>query len=59
MIIIASIGLIVNIVAAFILMKGDRSENLNIRSAFLHVIGDLLGSIGAIIALLIMFSDGT
>ncbi|MFF3926595.1 cation diffusion facilitator family transporter [Paenibacillus lactis] len=56
MIIIASIGLIVNIAAAYILMKGDRSENLNIRSAFLHVIGDLLGSIGAIIAaLLIMF----
>ncbi|WP_414693735.1 cation diffusion facilitator family transporter [Paenibacillus sp.] len=56
MIIIASIGLLVNIIAAYILMKGDRSENLNIRSAFLHVIGDLLGSVGAIAAaLLIMF----
>ncbi|VTR35888.1 cation diffusion facilitator family transporter [Actinobacillus pleuropneumoniae] len=56
MIIIASIGLIVNLAAAYILMKGDRAENLNIRSAFLHVIGDLLGSVGAIIAaLLIMF----
>ncbi|MBY0029815.1 cation transporter [Priestia aryabhattai] len=56
MIIIASIGLVVNIIAAYILMKGDKSENLNVRSAFLHVIGDLLGSVGAIIAaLLIMF----
>jgi len=56
MIVIASIGLLVNIIAAFILMKGGRSENLNIRSAFLHVIGDLLGSVGAIAAaLLIMF----
>jgi len=37
-------------------MKGDKDENLNVRSAFLHVIGDLLGSVGAIAAaLLIMF----
>ncbi|QHA91280.1 cation diffusion facilitator family transporter [Bacillus sp. N1-1] len=57
MLIIAAIGLIVNIVVAWILMKGDTSENLNLRSAFLHVLGDLLGSIGAIIAaLLIMFA---
>lgn len=56
MLIISIIGLIVNIVAAFILMKGDTSENLNVRSAFLHVLGDMLGSFGAIIAaLLIMF----
>ncbi len=56
MLIIASIGLIVNIIVALILMKGDRKDNLNIRSAFLHVLGDMLGSIGAIIAaLLIMF----
>ncbi|MEH7093144.1 cation diffusion facilitator family transporter [Priestia megaterium] len=60
MIIIASIGLVVNIIAAYILMKGDKSENLNVRSAFLHVIGDLLGSVGAIIAaLLIMFFGWT
>ncbi|MGE6299074.1 cation diffusion facilitator family transporter [Guptibacillus hwajinpoensis] len=56
MLVIAAIGLIVNILVAWILMKGDTSENLNLRSAFLHVLGDLLGSIGAIIAaLLIMF----
>jgi cobalt-zinc-cadmium efflux system protein len=56
MLLISSIGLIVNIAAAFILMRGDKGENLNVRSAFLHVIGDMLGSVGAIIAaLLIMF----
>ncbi|WP_371018452.1 cation diffusion facilitator family transporter [Pseudalkalibacillus sp. JSM 102089] len=56
MLVIAAIGLVVNILVAWILMKGDTSENLNLRSAFLHVLGDLLGSIGAIIAaLLIMF----
>jgi cobalt-zinc-cadmium efflux system protein len=55
MLIISTLGLIVNIVAAMILMKGDK-ENLNVRSALLHVIGDMLGSFGAIIAaLLIMF----
>lgn len=55
MLIVATIGLLVNIVAAWILQKGDR-DNLNIQSAFLHVIGDILGSVGAITAaLLIMF----
>jgi cobalt-zinc-cadmium efflux system protein len=54
---IAIIGLIVNISVAFILMTGgDTKDNLNMRSALLHVFGDLLGSVGAIIAgLLIMF----
>ncbi|HYK74447.1 MAG TPA: cation diffusion facilitator family transporter [Pseudoneobacillus sp.] len=55
MLIISTIGLFVNIIAAWILMKGDK-DNLNVRSALLHVIGDMLGSFGAIIAaLLIMF----
>lgn len=56
MIIVAVIGLLVNLIVAWILMKGDTSENINLRSAFLHVLGDLLGSVGAIIAgLLIIF----
>jgi len=56
MLVIASIGLIVNITVAWIMIRGDTEENLNLRSAFLHVLGDLFGSIGAIIAaLLIMF----
>ncbi|MGN8644720.1 cation diffusion facilitator family transporter [Gracilibacillus sp. HCP3S3_G5_1] len=54
---IAITGLIVNIIVAFILMYGgDTKDNLNMRSALLHVFGDLLGSVGAIVAgLLIMF----
>ena len=53
---IAVVGLIVNLVVAWILMRGDTKENLNLRAAFLHVLGDMLGSVGAIIAaLLIMF----
>lgn len=54
MMVIAVIGLVVNIIVAWILMQGDR-ENLNLRSAFLHVLGDLLGSIGAILAGLLIY----
>ncbi|KAB8139160.1 cation transporter [Gracilibacillus oryzae] len=50
MLIIASIGLLVNVIVAWMLMKGDTEENLNLRAAFLHVLGDLLGSVGAIVA---------
>jgi cobalt-zinc-cadmium efflux system protein len=58
MLVISSLGLIVNIIAAWMLMKGDKEDNLNVRSAFLHVLGDLLGSVGAIAAaLLILFFD--
>ena len=58
MLVISVIGLLVNIAAAFILMRGDKEENLNVRSAFLHVLGDMLGSAGAIAAaLLIYFFD--
>jgi cobalt-zinc-cadmium efflux system protein len=59
MLIISVTGLVVNIIAAWILMSGDK-ENLNVRSAFLHVLGDMLGSVGAIVAaLLIMFFGWT
>ncbi|MED3552500.1 cation diffusion facilitator family transporter [Cytobacillus praedii] len=58
MLIISTIGLLINIVAAWILMRGDKEENLNVRSAFLHVIGDMLGSVGAIIAALLMIFFG-
>ncbi|MCQ6275713.1 cation transporter [Bacillus sp. V3B] len=57
MLAISTIGLLVNIVAAWILMSGDR-ENLNVRSAFLHVLGDMLGSVGAIVAALLMIFFG-
>lgn len=56
MLIIAVLGLIVNIVVAKILMSGDTHDNLNMKGALLHVFGDLLGSVAAIIAALsIMF----
>ncbi|WP_374056294.1 cation diffusion facilitator family transporter [Rossellomorea sp. FM04394] len=55
MMVIAVIGLVVNIIVAWILMRGDTEHNLNVRSAFLHVLGDLLGSVGAIAAGLLIY----
>ncbi|GIN84370.1 cadmium, cobalt and zinc/H(+)-K(+) antiporter [Heyndrickxia sporothermodurans] len=57
MLIIGFIGLLINILVAWILLRnGDTKDNLNLRAAFLHVISDMLGSVGAVVAaLLIMF----
>ncbi len=55
MMLIASIGLIANIISAWSLMrKGDVKNNVNLRSAYLHIIGDALGSVGAIVAGILM-----
>ncbi|MFD1774803.1 cation diffusion facilitator family transporter [Paenibacillus rhizophilus] len=55
MMLIACIGLIANMLSAWFLMrKGDVKNNINIRSAYLHVLSDALGSVGAIIAGLLM-----
>ncbi|TCS79904.1 cation diffusion facilitator family transporter [Tepidibacillus fermentans] len=55
MMIIAVIGLMANVLSAWSLMKkGDVKENVNLRSAYLHVLGDALGSVGAIVAGLLM-----
>ncbi len=46
---IAAGGLIVNLIAAY-LLHGDHQHDLNMRGAWLHVMGDALGSVTAIIA---------
>ena len=48
MLAVATAGLVVNIIAARILSRSS-SHNLNARAAFLHVLGDLLASIGTIV----------
>ncbi len=54
---VAFAGLLVNIVSFWVLSRGD-GENLNMRAALLHVAGDLLGSVGAIVAaLVIIYTD--
>jgi len=57
MMIVALLGLLVNIVAAGILY-GSHHHNLNLRGAFLHIVSDALGSVGAIAASLIMLFTG-
>lgn len=53
MLAVASVGLGANLVAARLLSHSDL-ENLNLRGAFLHVLGDIMGSLGAISAGIIM-----
>ena len=58
MIIVAVLGLLVNIAAAAILHSGHHHHNLNMRGAFLHVMSDAVGSVGAIAAGAIMLTTG-
>jgi cobalt-zinc-cadmium efflux system protein len=57
MLVVAVAGLVVNIVAFGVLHGADR-DNLNMRGALMHVIGDLLGSVAAIAAALIIMWTG-
>ncbi len=54
---VATAGLVVNLVGARILHGGHR-ESLNLRGAYLHVLGDLLGSVGAMAAGAIILTTG-
>jgi len=51
-ILVASIGLIVNIASAFLLHHDDEHSDHNIRAAYLHVIADALTSLSAILGLI-------
>ena len=56
MVLIASVGLVINLVSVWLLYDSHHT-NLNLRGVFLHVLSDVLGSIGAIVAgVLIMWT---
>ncbi|MCO4812713.1 MAG: cation diffusion facilitator family transporter [Gammaproteobacteria bacterium] len=57
MLVVAAAGLVVNIFSFAVLHTGDQ-ENLNIRGAALHVAGDLLGSVAAIVAAIVIIYTG-
>jgi cobalt-zinc-cadmium efflux system protein len=57
MMVVAVVGLFVNIAAAAML-HGRHRHNLNLRGAFLHVVSDAVGSVGAIAAGIIMLTTG-
>lgn len=55
MTIVAVVGLLINLTSAYVLIK-YQSGNLNIKGALYHVLSDALGSVGAIVAGIIMIT---
>lgn len=57
MLIVAVFGLAANVASAWVLYS-SRRENVNIEGAFLHMFGDALGSVGAIVAGIVIMTTG-
>ncbi|MES2446368.1 MAG: cation diffusion facilitator family transporter [Bacteroidota bacterium] len=57
MLIVAGIGLVINIIGMLILRKGS-NESLNMKGAYFEVLSDMLTSVGVIIAAIIMLTTG-
>ena len=69
MLIIAIIGLVVNLIVAFVLGghnhdhdheagEPEHADDLNVRSAYLHVLGDAVSSVGVIVAAVLIWTTG-
>ncbi len=54
---VAAGGLLVNVLAFWLLHSGEK-ENLNMQAAAVHVLGDLLGSVAAIVAAIVILYTG-
>lgn len=57
MLVVAGVGLLANAASALVLHRSSRS-NLTVRASFLHIVGDLLSSVGVIIGGIIIFFTG-
>ena len=57
MLVVAVVGLVVNLVVALVLREHDH-DDLNVRSAFMHVLGDALASVGVIVAGVVILLTG-
>ncbi|WP_040883437.1 cation diffusion facilitator family transporter [Janibacter sp. HTCC2649] len=57
MLIVGAIGLVVNLIALF-LLRGGASESLNVKGAYLEVVADTVGSIGVIVAGVMVAATG-
>ena len=57
MLVIAAIGLVVNIIGLSLLRRGSR-KSINVKAAFWHVFGDTMSSIGVITAGVIIYFTG-
>ncbi len=54
---VAVAGLLVNLLVLWIMTRGE-TEHVNVKGAILHVMGDLLGSVGAIVASVVVYFTG-
>jgi cobalt-zinc-cadmium efflux system protein len=57
MLVVAVLGFIANVIA-FRLLHGSSTQNINVRGAMLHVIGDLLGSVAAVVGAVVIALSG-
>ena len=57
MMIVAVVGLLVNVLVLWIMTRGE-TDHVNVKGAILHVMGDLLGSVGAIVAAVVIYLIG-
>ena len=57
MLVVAIVGLLVNAVAMGVLLRSER-DSLNVQAALRHVLADLLGSVGVVVAALIIVTTG-
>jgi cobalt-zinc-cadmium efflux system protein len=52
-----AVGLLANVISALLLHKTSRTS-VNVRAAYLHVIGDLLGSVGVVVGAVAIYLTG-
>ncbi|MFW0776042.1 cation diffusion facilitator family transporter [Paenarthrobacter nitroguajacolicus] len=57
LLVVASVGLVINLISFRLLVAGSK-ESLNLKGAYLEVLGDLLGSVGVIAAAIIIYTTG-
>lgn len=57
MLVVGTLGLVVNI-ATLLLLRGGASESLNVKGAYLEVVADSLGSVGVIVAAVLVRTTG-
>ena len=58
MFVVGGIGLVINVVS-LLLLRGGASESLNVKGAYLEVVDDTVGSVGVIVAALLVLTTGS
>lgn len=58
MLVVGAIGLVINVIALF-LLRGGAAESLNVKGAYLEVVADTVGSVGVIAAALLVAATGS